>query len=201
MAFVHNHNSYSTFVGGVCEVLWKFWFSDGCLSKPRWLVGSVGEWRGWYYLTLMTSFRVGVARDVRPLEHSGWRAHAEWMAFVHNHNSYSTFVGGVCEVLWKFWFSDGCLSKPRWLVGSVGEWRGWYYLMQLKVFHFHYMWACIRLPGVNETTKLMGMGISYSVHRNCKGNLASDKNKRLLLLSLFILPLVRRIWVQLLQIE
>ena len=54
---------------------------------------------------------------------------------------------------------------------------------------------------VNETTKLMGMGISYSVHRNCKGNLASDKNKRLLLLSLFILPLVRRIWVQLLQIE
>ena len=38
---------------------------------------------------------------------------------------------------------------------------------------------------VNETTKLMGMGISYSVHRNCKGNLASDKNKRLLLLSLF----------------
>ena len=61
--------------------------------------------------------------------------------------------------------------------------------------------ACIRLPGVNETTKLMGMGISYSVHRNCKGNLASDKNKRLLLLSLFILPLVRRIWVQLLQIE
>ena len=65
----------------------------------------------------------------------------------------------------------------------------------------NYMWACIRLPGVNETTKLMGMGISYSVHRNCKGNLASDKNKRLLLLSLFILPLVRRIWVQLLQIE
>ena len=56
---------------------------------------------------------------------------------------------------------------------------------------------------MNETTKLMGMGISYSVHRNCKGNLASDKNKRLLLvlLSLFILPLVRRIWVQLLQIE
>ena len=53
---------------------------------------------------------------------------------------------------------------------------------------------------VNETTKLMGMGISYSVHRNCKGNLASDKNKRLLLLSLFILPLVR-VWVQLLQIE
>ena len=53
----------------------------------------------------------------------------------------------------------------------------------------------------DETTKLMGMGISYSVHRNCKGNLASDKNKRLLLLSLFILPLVRRIWVQLLQIE
>ena len=40
---------------------------------------------------------------------------------------------------------------------------------------------------MNETTKLMGMGISYSVHRNCKGNLASDKNKRLLLLSLFIL--------------
>ena len=55
--------------------------------------------------------------------------------------------------------------------------------------------------GESETTKLMGMGISYSVHRNCKGNLASDKNKRLLLLSLFILPLVRRIWVQLLQIE
>ena len=54
---------------------------------------------------------------------------------------------------------------------------------------------------MNETTKLMGMGISCSVHRNCKGKLASDKNKRLLLLSLFILPLVRRIWVQLLQIE
>ena len=35
---------------------------------------------------------------------------------------------------------------------------------------------------MNETTKLMGMGISYSVHRNCKGNLPSDKNKRLLLL-------------------
>ena len=45
---------------------------------------------------------------------------------------------------------------------------------------------------MNETTKLMGMGISYSVHRNCKGNLASDKNKRLLLLSLFILPLVEK---------
>ena len=152
--------------------------------------------------TLMTSFRVGVARDVRPLELL-WLARARRVNgfCTQSQYSYSTFVGGVCEVLWKFWFSDGCLSKPRWLVGSVGEWRGWYYLMQLKVFHFHYMWACIRLPGVNETTKLMGMGISYSVHRNCKGNLASDKNKRLLLLSLFILPLVRRIWVQLLQIE
>ena len=76
--------------------------------------------------TLMTSFRVGVAKDVRPLELL-WLARARRVnGFVHNHNSYSTFVGGVCEVLWKFWFSDGCLSKPRWLVGSVGEWRGWY---------------------------------------------------------------------------
>ena len=31
---------------------------------------------------------------------------------------------------------------------------------------------------LNETTKLMGMGISYSVHRNCKGNLASDKTQK-----------------------
>ena len=50
--------------------------------------------------TLMTSFRVGVARDVRPLELL-WLARARRVkvAFVHNHNSYSTFVGGVCEVL------------------------------------------------------------------------------------------------------
>ena len=126
----------------------------------------------------MTSFRVGVARDVHcktaRAALAGARTQSEWLL-------YTITIATV--LLWAE-FVKFCESFDLAMAASVNKmtcWKCW--RMKRVILSLH------QAPGVNETTKLMGMGISYSVHRNCKGNLASDKNKRLLLLSLFILPL------------